>query len=199
MIKGLNQAEVQSPGPGEFRGHSESVDCSDAPSHHLEPGRQLAPNERSGAHGRDAASCSRPANGTQEKQPRWAHRQGRGGGGGRGPSDPHLILDLLGELEASPDVLQAKYMVLRVSWWICTALAKAWGSLPLLCPETWLPSALLGGDRTLHTISSQVQQPSWWVYVCCEQLRGKFPPTNSGNMHVLICSAHIYKPVRSPV
>lgn len=33
-------------------------------------------------------------------------------------------------------------MVLSVSWWIWTALARAWGSLPLLCPETWLPSAL---------------------------------------------------------
>lgn len=40
--------------------------------------------------------------------------------------------------------VQAKYMVLRVSWWICTALANAWGSLPLLCPEMWLPSALWG-------------------------------------------------------
>lgn len=37
---------------------------------------------------------------------------------------------------------QAKYMVCWVSWWICTALAKAWGSRPLLCPDTWLPSAL---------------------------------------------------------
>lgn len=37
---------------------------------------------------------------------------------------------------------QAKYIVCWVSWWICTALAKAWGSRPLLCPDTWLPSAL---------------------------------------------------------
>lgn len=42
--------------------------------------------------------------------------------------------------------VQAKYMVLSVSWWIWTALASAWGSLPLLCPETWLPSALSGGN-----------------------------------------------------
>ena len=33
-------------------------------------------------------------------------------------------------------------MVRSVSWWICTALARADGSRPLLCPETWLPSAL---------------------------------------------------------
>lgn len=42
---------------------------------------------------------------------------------------------------------QAKYMVLSVSWWIWTALASACGSLPLLCPETWLPSALHQGGR----------------------------------------------------
>lgn len=37
---------------------------------------------------------------------------------------------------------QAKYMVRRVSWWICTALAKACWSRPLLWPDVWLPSAL---------------------------------------------------------
>lgn len=33
-------------------------------------------------------------------------------------------------------------MVRSVSWWICTALAKACWSRPLLWPEVWLPSAL---------------------------------------------------------
>lgn len=39
---------------------------------------------------------------------------------------------------------QAKYMVRSVSWWTWTALANAWWSRPLLCPEVWLPSALQG-------------------------------------------------------
>jgi len=41
-----------------------------------------------------------------------------------------------------PGCSQAKYIVCCVSWWICTAFARAWGSRPLLCPDTWLPSAL---------------------------------------------------------
>lgn len=36
----------------------------------------------------------------------------------------------------------------KVSWWICTAFARACGSLPLLCPETWLPSALQENKTT---------------------------------------------------
>lgn len=45
---------------------------------------------------------------------------------------------------AAGTAAQAKYMVLRVSWWICTALARACWSRPLLWPEVWLPSALWG-------------------------------------------------------
>lgn len=44
--------------------------------------------------------------------------------------------------EVTAFCLQAKYMVRRVSWWTCTALARAWGSRPLLCPDMWLPSPL---------------------------------------------------------
>lgn len=43
---------------------------------------------------------------------------------------------------------QAKYMVRSVSWWTWTALASAWWSRPLLCPEVWLPSALGTGTGT---------------------------------------------------
>lgn len=43
---------------------------------------------------------------------------------------------------------QAKYMVRSVSWWTWTALASAWWSRPLLCPEVWLPSALRGQGET---------------------------------------------------
>lgn len=43
---------------------------------------------------------------------------------------------------------QAKYMVRSVSWWTWTALASAWWSRPLLCPEVWLPSALGTGTET---------------------------------------------------
>lgn len=43
---------------------------------------------------------------------------------------------------------QAKYMVRSVSWWTWTALASAWWSRPLLCPEVWLPSALRGQGDT---------------------------------------------------
>lgn len=103
---------------------------------------------------------------------------GVGGGGEGRPSDPRGILDLL---EASPDALQAKYMVLRVSWWICTALASAWGSRPLLCPETWLPSALLGGRQDVR--HKRLTPPG----------QGTLPPTHTGNTHVHAAtrSAHI--------
>ena len=47
--------------------------------------------------------------------------------------------------------LQAKYMVRSVSWWICTALARACWSRPLLWPDVWLPSALGdGGGGRYH-------------------------------------------------
>lgn len=42
---------------------------------------------------------------------------------------------------------QAKYIVRRVSWWICTALARACWSRPLLWPDVWLPSALPKHDE----------------------------------------------------
>lgn len=42
---------------------------------------------------------------------------------------------------------QAKYIVRSVSWCTWTALASAWWSLPLLCPEVWLPSALKDKGR----------------------------------------------------
>ena len=56
--------------------------------------------------------------------------------------------------EVTAFCLQAKYMVRRVSWWTCTALARAWGSRPLLCPDMWLPSPLKRKNE---------RSPSWWT------------------------------------
>lgn len=73
------------------------------------------------------------------------------------------------------DGIQAKYMVRRVSWWIWTALARAWGSRPLLWPDTWLPSplqrqqrpVLLNSDTSyLRTAISSLSQSSTAWHHC---------------------------------
>ena len=64
--------------------------------------------------------------------------------------------------EVTAFCLQAKYMVRRVSWWTCTALARAWGSRPLLCPDMWLPSPLKRKNE--RSPSKTFSQNIWNVY-----------------------------------
>lgn len=60
---------------------------------------------------------------------------------------------------------QAKYMVRSVSWWICTALARACWSRPLLWPDVWLPSALQS-DVKKRRQTNQYYTLLIWSKVC---------------------------------